>query len=154
MKIPRKYYEAQKEEEKKKKHWETSVIVFAITDAQTKTDLQKLEGSVEKLLGGTSFILMQLQIPNSKYMFGSSQNRLRLLFAAFPCSYLGYCNVMVLTKPVQIIAMGSLILHTNITKHLKNMCDNIRTFDIWYVASSCRPLPRLLKLCSGFACVT
>ena len=34
--------------------------------------------------------------------------------------------VIVLTKPVQIIALGSLVLHTNITKNFKNMSDNRR----------------------------
>ena len=45
VKIPKKFHnlEEQKEEKKKKKHCETSVI-FAITDAQTKADLQKWNG--------------------------------------------------------------------------------------------------------------
>ena len=54
-----------------------------------KSRSAKVERSVEKILGGTSlFILMQLQIPN----ICSVLNKAVFLFAAFPCSYLGYCS--------------------------------------------------------------
>ena len=43
VKIPKKFHSHEEQKEEKKKHWETSVI-FAITDAQTKADLQKWNG--------------------------------------------------------------------------------------------------------------